>query len=166
AAFEDGAWTLQQLVNGIGSSHSPALAPLPLNDGTASTGLIMAWTGAGDDDNIYYATTTDGTNWTAQSIVPNVGSSVRPALAAFDVPVLAWKGARDDDSIYWSRLTASGWEPQRGVAGVGTSHSPALVVFRNKLYMFWKGIHDDHNVYFSSLDNAPNAQWQPQQVVQ
>jgi hypothetical protein len=165
STFENDMWTLQTLVSGIGSSHSPALAEFPLNDGRPSTGLIMAWTGAGDDDNLYYATNA-GDGWGQQSIVPNVGSSVRPALALFDVPVLAWKGARGDGGIYWSRLTATGWEPQRNVPGVGTSHSPALVFFQNKLYMFWKGSRDDHLVYFSTLDSAPGAEWRPQQVVQ
>ena len=78
---------------------------------------------------------------------------------------MAWKGIEDDQGIYWSRLTATGWEPQRRVDGVGTTHSPTLVVLRDRLFMFWKGVEDDSGVYFSSLAREPGASWQPQKNV-
>jgi hypothetical protein len=71
-----------------------------------------------------------------------------------------------DQGIYWSRLRATGWEAQQNVRGVGTSHSPALVFFQNRLFMFWKGIGGDSRVYYSSLDAAPNAIWQAQRLVE
>ena len=79
--------------------------------------------------------------------VPHIGSSHRPALADSSV-TQAWKGARDDQGIYWSRLRATGLEAQQNVRGVGTSHSPALVLFQNSLFMFWKGIDGDSRVYY------------------
>jgi hypothetical protein len=157
-------WTPQRIVPGIASRQSPSITSVSRNDGTSSTGIIMAWKGAGDDAALYFATNL-GTGWTPQAPVPNVGSSDRPALADFDVTHMAWKGVREDQGLYWTRRSGSGWEAQRRIPGVGTSASPALVVFRTRLFMFWKGAGDDHNVYFSSLDTSTSTDWQPQRVV-
>lgn len=165
STLENNIWTPQQgPIPGRGSSHSPAIAPFPLHDGTPSTGLIMALKGARDDQGLYYATDR-GAGWSAQKRIPNVGSSHRPALALFDVPYLAWKGVGDDPGIYWSKLTTD-WTDQQRVPNVGTSNSPALVVFQDKLHMFWKGLDGDQQAYFSRLDAAPGAEWEPQKVVQ
>lgn len=76
------------------------------------------------------------------------------------------RASRDELIAYWSKLTATGWTAQQPVPSVGTSNSPTLVVFQDKLYMFWRGIDDDHQAYFSRLDGAPGAGWGPQKVVQ
>jgi hypothetical protein len=165
SALENNAWTPQQIIEGTMSSHSPAIAPVPLNDGTPSTGLIMVCKGAGDDSGLYFATRRIA-GWSVRQKIPNVGSSHRPALAEFGgVMHLAWKGVGDDHGIYWSRLTPGGWEPQKVVRGVGTDHSPALVAFQGRLFMFWKGI-DESRVYFTSRAGDAAAIWGPQQLVQ
>lgn len=160
----DNVWTPQRRINGIGSSHSPALAAIPLGNGTPSTGLIMAWKGVSGDQGLYYATNGVG-GWTGQRRVSGVGSSCRPALANFNGIRMAWKGIRGDQGIYWSTLNPGGWAPQQNIRGVGTSASPALVAFRNRLYMFWKGVEGDQQVYYSWLDDGRGAIWQPQRVV-
>jgi hypothetical protein len=164
ARLMDNAWTPQQRITGRASSHSPAICTYQLNDGTPSTGLLMAWKGASGDQGLYYATST-GDGWSAQANIPGVGSSHRPALAQLGVPYMAWKGIDDDAGIYWSKLTATGWSPQQHIDGIGTSNSPALVAFRGRLFMFWKGVDDDEHAFFSSFDGTPGATWLPQRVI-
>lgn len=164
AELINNVWTPQRRIDGIGSSQSPALASIPLGNGTPSTGLIMAWKGVNGDQGIYYATKGVG-GWTRQQRVSGVGTSHRPALANFNGIRMVWKGVNGDQGIYWSTLTPGGWAPQQNIRGVGTSASPALVTFRNRLYMFWKGIEGDQQVYYSWLDDGLGAIWQPQRVV-
>lgn len=157
-------WTPQVRIPGIGSSQSPALASIPLGNGTPSTGLVMAWKGISGDQGIYFATKVPG-GWSGQQRVPGAGTSHRPALADFNGLRMAWKGVSGDQGIYWSTLTPGGWAAQQNIRGIGTSASPALVTYRNRLYMFWKGIEGDQQVYYSWLDAGPGAIWQPQRVV-
>ncbi len=44
--------------------------------------------------------------------------------------------------------------PQKHLAGVGTSHGPALATFDNHLYMAWKGMGNDQAIYWSSFDGT------------
>jgi hypothetical protein len=162
--LENNQWTPQSLVfEGPVSAQSPSLASIAINDGTPSTGLIMAFKGSLADQGLYFSTN-DGNRWTPPQSIQDVGSSHRPALANFGVPHMAWKGVDDDQGIYWSSLGASGWEPQQNVTDVGTSHAPALAVFQNRLYLFWRGIEGDDNVYYSWLDSG-SSKWRPQQNV-
>jgi hypothetical protein len=157
-------WTPQRLIPGRATSSGPALASLPLNDGTPSTGLIMAWKGSRNDQGLYYATKGFG-DWSAQQKVPGVGTADRPALALFNGIWMAWRGVDGDQGLYWSTLGPAGWSDQRNIRGVGSSVGPAMAVLNNRLYMFWKGIKEDSRLYYSWLDALPAAIWKPQRVV-
>lgn len=55
--FADGAWSPQSRIEGVGSSHGPALASYPVVDAQASsTGLFLAWKGIPGDAGLYYST--------------------------------------------------------------------------------------------------------------
>lgn len=169
-------WSPQSRVPGVGCSFSPALAEIPIpGSPTWETGVMMAWKGVEDDQGLYW-TRMLGAAWERQRNVPGVGSSAAPALAQLDGRrvLMAWKGIHDDQGIYWSIYDgAERWYPrddpnvhQENVHGVGTTDSPALVVFDGLLYMFWKGIEGDATVWWSSIDFAHDPIWKPQRRVE
>lgn len=175
-----GQWSPQEVIEGIGSSHGPAIAASslpssvgrgrPSNISSAAsgfgTGLFMAWKGVDDDTTIWFSQNPDLSGWTPQRPVPDVGTSCRPALCEFDGKMhMAWKGVPGDHTIWWSTFDGDNWTPQQEIRGRGTSAAPALAVLGNRLYMIWKGIPGDSRVFYAWLDNTPLAIWQAQQEV-
>ena len=51
-----------------------------------------------------------------------------------------------DSAIYRSKFDGIS-VPQKPIAGPGTSHGPALLIFNGQLHMFWKAIENDDNVH-------------------
>ena len=170
SSLNGGGWSPQASIDGIGSSHGPALASgyTTNRNGRVVTGLFMAWDGVPGDNAIYFSENTDPAfnGWNGQAQIPGAGTSARPALAMFGGNMhAAWKGVSGDSAIYWSRFVGGSWQPQRSIAGRGTSNGPALAVLGNRLYMFWKGIDGDSDAYYAWMDNQPNAIWQvPQKI--
>lgn len=154
-------WQPQQRTD-AGTSNRASLGVTSVTNlaGTSQT-PHMAWKGVGDDSAIYYSEFR-GT-WAPQQRVNGVGCSYSPSLTEISIPggplpatglLMAWKGASDDQSLYWTRDMGAGWERQRGVAGVGTSSSPALANVNGLVYMAWKGVEDDSGIYFATYDGA------------
>jgi hypothetical protein len=83
-----------------GSSAGPGI--------TSSAGKVfLVWQGVPGDDGIYFTQAAAGpggvppVEWSSQAKVPGVGTSGRPAIAAFGGRVfLAWKGVHDDHNIF------------------------------------------------------------------
>jgi hypothetical protein len=155
---------LRAAVTGLSvTTDNPFGAPLQ-QPGLAVLGttLHVAWKGIPGDDGIYL-TTGNGTNWTPQQRVANVGTSTGPALAALNTTLfMAWKGIDRDQRIFWSSSNGTSWTPQQAVANVGTNVGPKLAVLNGHLYMAWKGIDGDPGIYWSSLTNST---WAPQQRI-
>jgi hypothetical protein len=125
AQFDGRTWTPQQLVGRFGSSHTPALAQLPVRGGDHPvTGLLMAWKSA-TDQGIFW-TRNLGAGWEPQRNIPGVGTSQAPALALAGGAVhMAWKGIKGDNTIFTSTFDGTGsWTPQRQLSDRGTSASP------------------------------------------
>ena len=56
----------------------------------------------------------------------------------------------DNPKIFFSFFDGNTWSTKRITSGDGgTSDTPQLVVFENKLFMVWKGKDDDPKIYFS-----------------
>lgn len=50
----------------------------------------------------------DGSTWTSQQQISNIGSSEGPALAAFNGLLYGmWKGSFDDSGVYWASSSGS-----------------------------------------------------------
>jgi hypothetical protein len=159
------AWSPQSKVEGIGSSHAPAL--ISYGGSGFASGLLMAWKGVEDDSGIYYSQnpTLLPNNWLPQKKIEGVGTSCKPALVACKGFIyMVWKGVEDDSGIYYSRLVGDQWEAQQKIYGVGTSDSPALGVMGEKLYLVWKGIEDDSNVYYAKFDKEKDH-WEEQRTL-
>jgi hypothetical protein len=111
--------------------------------------LYAAWKGA-SDSGIWWATSTDGVNWSGQNQVPRAWTSHGPALVVFERRLyMFWKGQEDDTGIYWSVTDGKSWaSPQEAPTPLDnldrfeTSESPAAAVFDGRLQLFWKGAND------------------------
>lgn len=168
SSFDGNSWTSQEMIEGIGSSHGPALSSyyVTSSDSRPFTGLFMAWKGVRDDNNIYFAQNRDLLGWSGQRRIEGVGTSDRPALAYFNGRMyIAWKGVPGDSGIYWSFFDGNNWSPQQNIRGRGTATSPALATFNNKLYMFWRGIEDDDRLFYAWIDDQPASIWEAQREV-
>ncbi|MDQ8044054.1 MAG: M57 family metalloprotease [Solirubrobacteraceae bacterium] len=132
--------------------------------------LHMVWKGVGNDSGIWQSQFNG--SWSPQSKINGVGCSASPSLAQYSVPssgalttglFMAWKGIPGDSGIYWSKNPGNGWEGQRHVANVGTSHAPTLANPNGFMHMAWKGVGDDTGIYWARHDGGEG--WTPQQRI-
>jgi hypothetical protein len=108
-------WQPQQLLQWVVVGNGPAGTVAIGTPGsllgpsiTSSGGKVfLAWQGVAGDDGIYFTQAAAGpggappVEWSSQAIVPSVGTSGRPSIAAVGGRVyLAWKGVGGDHSIY------------------------------------------------------------------
>lgn len=151
-------WTPQSKLAG-GTEQPPALCDC---GGT----LAMAWRGTRDDQNIWFATSTDGINWTAQRRIQNAASAAGPGLA-WDGRLLwmAWRGTSDNDNIYWantSNFFNGAWTGVQKLGDRGSSHSPRVAIAAGAPVMVWKGVQDGQGIFWSRFAGGA---WSPQAVV-
>jgi hypothetical protein len=167
--FTGNNWTVQSDA-GVGeSSHSPGVTAV---DGAQSgidigTRLLMAWKGPGDNPGLFWSrqVTPDGQfllSGGATSLRTKFGTSAGPSLATLsDQVTMVWKGAGSDTQIWFATLDAAAsaeqWSPQNPVPGALTSHSPALVSWHGRLYLFWKEA-SSTQLRLATRDH-PNADW-------
>jgi hypothetical protein len=144
-------WAPQRRIEGVGTSHSPALT-------SESVRVRIAWKGAGGDSAIYYSSSPDGVGWAPQQRYEGVGTSHGPALAALrgdgvlqQSVWMVWKGSPGDTGLYWSHnpLIPDRFDPQSSVRFCGTSEKPTLAFNRSTstLFMAWKGIDGDSGIW-------------------
>jgi hypothetical protein len=155
-------------INAIAQPSAVTQCPAPGSAcAYAPASLFMGWKGVEGDDGIWFSTDFGG-GWAPQENIPGIGTSFRPALAAYNffdsftqntLIHMAWKGIDNDQGIYFMRFDGN---PQQNVSGVGTSVGPALAVYNGLLYMAWKGIDGDQGIYFATFDGQ---NWAPQQNV-
>jgi hypothetical protein len=165
-------WQPQTRLSDRASTAGPSLTLVsqPSFSGPGSQTLYMAWKGTADDSGLYFASSSDGVQWSPQQRIVGVGSSDGPSLTTFHPPspdgypraalFMAWKGVEDDDNIYWATSPdQQGWSDQQRISGVGTSSRPAVVEFNNQMVLAWKGVSGDAGIYWSRLIGGS---WSPQ----
>jgi hypothetical protein len=152
------SWTPQIPLDGVRSSHGPALAAFPRSG--LSPRLYLAWKGEGNDNRLFWTRSTpDLSNFEPHRRFDDRLSTTRPALAEFDGKlVMAWKSSHDEQ-IYWSTFDGFNWSAQAAIPGRATSHAPALAAFGNRLFMFWKGSGNDTRLFHATLPAGPLGIW-------
>jgi hypothetical protein len=155
-------------INAIVQPSAATQCPAPGSScAYAPASLFMSWKGVEGDEGIWFSTDF-GSGWAPQAKIQNVGTSFRPALAAYNffdsftrnsLIHMAWKGIDNDQGIYFIKFDGN---PQQLVPGVGTSVGPSLAAYNGLLYMAWKGIDGDQGIYFATFDGQ---NWAPQQNV-
>jgi hypothetical protein len=124
--------------------------------------LQAAWKGNNNDEELWYASSSDGSNWSAPAVIPGAASDVGPALDQLNgLEYAAWKGSNGDPEIYYSSAGTSGWAPQQLIPG-GSDVGPSLAQYNNLLYAAWKGSNGDQEIWYSSFDGSG---WAAQQVI-
>ena len=125
--------------------------------------LQAAWKGNNNDEELWYASSSDGSNWSAPAVISGAASDVGPALDQLNgLEYAAWKGSNGDPEIYYSSAGTSGWAPQQPIPGVGSDVGPSLAQYNNLLYAAWKGSNGDQEIWYSSFDGSG---WASQQVI-
>ena len=77
--------------------------------------MYAVWKGEGSDQRLWFAHF-DGTNWSSQSQIPGVGSSVGAAIAQYADKIYAmWVGEGSDSSLYLASFSGSAWSSQSKV---------------------------------------------------
>lgn len=131
--------------------------------------LLMVWRGEGSNDNLYYATLTDGVHWAGNKPIPGAASTIQPAITLFHgVPVLCFKGGTGDTGIYTTTYyeATDSWARVVPTGRFGTSHGPSLAVYQNVLFMCWKGIAGDTNLFWATtINNLLPAAWSLQHQI-
>jgi hypothetical protein len=98
-----------------------------------------------------------------QQLVSGVSTVDAPAAATDgEKYLLAW--TTSDKSIWWTTCPASNnqksyeWVKQRSISDAASSGGPALVNFKDKVWMAWKGEGGDPRIFLSSLTGST---WSP-----
>jgi len=129
--------------------------------------LNMALRGIDDDQRLFSLTFPDlrkNPPWSDAPPIPNRGSFVGPAMAAFRNQLfMAWRGIITDDSdrrLFYATNDGTGWSPQTVLGDRGSNYGPALAPFRDKLYMACRGVEDDQRLFWMTFpDPARNPPW-------
>src|SRR5271157_3099247 len=128
--------------------------------------LYVAHQGSGQDGQLYFTVTPDGSNWKPDQQVPTSGMSDSPSALFFnDRLYVFYQGSGEDGQLrYTSTSDTTDWAPDQQVPNVGMSAGPgARVGFNNRLYVFHQGSGQDGQLYFTSTPDG--ADWaQDQQI--
>ncbi len=170
AEFLGGSWTPQRDA-GVGtSSHSPGLTAVDNAQFGVDIGsrLLMAWKGPGDSPGLFWSrqASPDGPfllSGGATSQRTAFGTSAAPSLATLgNRTYMTWKGAGADDRIFYATLdtpaTNEQWSGQSPVPNAHTSHGPAVVAWRERVFLFWKDAGSE-KLLFSIFGTDGNASW-------
>lgn len=126
--------------------------------------LLMVWRGEGDNDNLYYAMSSDGLTWGPQAQIPGAASTMPPALTIFNGSVfMAFKGGTNDQSMYGSVFNGRWSRDVFSLGYMGTSHGPSVTAYQGELFMTWKGDVGDTNLYWAR--SADGANWTGQATI-
>jgi hypothetical protein len=146
-------WSDPSVIPNVGSIVEPALVGFQGK-------LYMAWRGIGDDQALYYSSSSDGgSSWQPQLTLPNQGSFFSPSIALFQNRLYtAWRGIESDHGLYIASYDGNTWSFLGKVPDVGSWDTPALANYQNQLYMAWRGVPGDFNIYYSAFDGRD---WSP-----
>lgn len=150
-------WSYQVTLPNAFSTNSPFLLNT-WQSGTVGRPLIIGWKGAGKETKIYYT----GTYNDNINSIEGAGTSTSPAMSFFTVEggsgttlYAAWKNPGNNTGISFSSMTflsqhVPPWKtPIHEVPGAATDDGPALVRFKNVLYLAWKDNEISHSVKWS-----------------
>jgi BNR repeat-like domain len=129
--------------NPIQTSGPPGLAVF-------NNKLYCIHEGAGEDGSLWYTTTSDGTSWTKDIQLKNVGTSGPPSLVEFKGKLYCFYQQPEEKKVLqYITYDGTSWSDEITLSQ-RISGSPALVVFNHKLYCFHEGEQQDGSLWFST----------------
>ena len=142
--------------------------------------LYVAHQGSGQDGQLWFTFTGDGSNWAKDQQVPTSGMSDSPSALFFNDRLYCFHQGLGGDGQLWHTSTSDAFGafeqpgfaqpgfgpegPDQQVPNVGMSDSPgARVGFNDRLYCFHQGLGGDGQLWYTSTPDGSN--WaQDQQV--
>ena len=152
-------WSGDQHVPNTGMSESPAAAVYP---GSGSFAPYVFHQGPGNDGQLWY-TRHDGSSWTGDQQVPNVGMSGSPAVAVYGGgPGLLYvfhQGSGNDGQLWYTRHDGSSWTGDQQVPNTGMSESPTAAVYgggwgAGQLWVCHQGPGNDGQLWLNSYNGS------------
>jgi hypothetical protein len=91
------------------------------------------------DNRIVYQTTTNGSAWSGEILVP-LGTTPKNKLSAmaYNNRLYLFYSSASGSSLKYRYLNAGTWSGELTVSGAATDDGPGLAVFNNLLYVFWE----------------------------
>jgi hypothetical protein len=134
ATFDGTTWSPQQQVPGVGTSAAPALGAWQPFTFAPSTNPILAW--KGDSGSGLWASSFDGTAWSAQQELSWPGTADAPAITwfSFEIAYLFYPGIGTDagsllfGSVFNYAGQVTSWHPSSALPGAAVvSTTPAAL---------------------------------------
>lgn len=119
-------------IPGAKSSHGPGVA--------AYNNLIYVTYIRKSDSRLVYQTTTTGTNWSGEVLIP-LGTTPKSKVSAatYNNRMYIFYPKSSGTSLHYRYLDSSGsWSGEGQIVGASTDDGPGLAVFNNLLYIFWE----------------------------
>jgi hypothetical protein len=113
----------------------------------------LAWRGIGDDHNIRFSVSTDGTSWSTPQLVEGAATDDSPSLAWDGTQAwMAWKGVPNDQQLYFATWNLVGkWGAVQGpIPGIGSQFGPSIAIVGSPLIV-WKGVEHDSAIYVATF---------------
>jgi hypothetical protein len=157
-------WSPQVILDGIRSSHGPALTGFHSAPGSVSPDdVFLAWKGEGEDERLFYSTGFNGNAFASISRLEGHSANARPAVAEFERRVhMVWKAATGDQ-VLWASWGNGQWSEVTVIPDVLTSHAPALAVFAGQLVLCWQGMGEDERLFQARL--GADGTWSAPQLL-
>ncbi|MEV0151651.1 MULTISPECIES: hypothetical protein [unclassified Nonomuraea] len=97
-------------------------------------------TGSGGDNYLWWTSTSDGVNWSADQRFPGHLTDSNPALAVYQNRLYCVHRGNGSSSMWWTS-TGDGrnWTPDAQIPNAATREGPALAVFNNLLHCVHRG---------------------------
>ncbi|APD13467.1 hypothetical protein [Pandoraea pulmonicola] len=107
--------------------------------------------------------TYDGTNWSTNTLIPNVYLNESPGMAVFNGNLyLAHQGSditSSANTLWYTVFDGKTWSQDTNISGVELNGSPAMAVFNNVLYLFFQGT-DGSSLWYTTTSDGKS--WSPQ----
>ena len=88
--------------------------------------LYVAHQGSGQDGQLWFTFTRDGSSWEPDQQVPNAGMSESPSALFFNDRLYVFhQGSADDGQLWYNALGTLNWAGDQQVTNVGISASPS-----------------------------------------
>ena len=116
--------------------------------------LYVAHQGSGQDGQLWFTFTRDGSSWEPDQQVPNAGMSESPSALFFNDRLYVFhQGFGDNGQLWYSSFDGQTWAGDQQVPNAGMTAGPgARVGFNDRLYVFHQGFKDNGQLWYSSFD--------------
>jgi hypothetical protein len=117
--------------------------------------LYVFHQGESNDGQLWY-TTFDGTTWSGDTKVPNVGMSAAPSAVAYNGQIYVFhQGVANDGQLWYTVYNGSNWiMPDTQIQNLGLSGSPSAVDFGGGISLFHQGEGNNGQVWYTSAGDG------------